>query len=57
MGRLGETQNFACFFNWSIECVEKKDFAQLITSLIMRTKFDTTTQSTVKLESALCIIT
>ena len=57
MGRLGETQNFACFFNWSIECVEKKDFAQLITSLKMRTKFDTTTQSTVKLESALCIIT
>ena len=28
-----KTPNFSCFFIWSIECVEKTDFVQLIISL------------------------
>ena len=33
-----KTPNFGCFFIWSIECVEKADFVQLITSLSNETE-------------------
>ena len=56
-GGWNKTPNFGCFFIWCIECVEKKDFVQLITSMSNETEsyFDTVTRINVKVESV-CIL-
>ena len=59
-GGWSKIPNFGCFFIWSIECLQKTDFVQLIKKvclMIMRTHFNTVTQLRINVKSVWHILT